>query len=362
MEKENATPAPISSEDESARTHNPDGLSADRKQEEDPAASSIDEPPQHVVEVPDSIAAERGLAQGHEEKMLVFEPEIAGGSGRLARRFTGPRTTSGKTRSSKNALRHGIFASSLLPWESRKQFTKLVRGLYESFGPEGELEESLVHQLAHNYLRHRRLLLAESGFIHESALEEQDAENRKAATAWAEGYGLIDRIGLPPNRYVIERVVWTLKELRKCIAQVNRDQAVEYFEQLYGRDCLLDQPLATSFGQWLSVTTSESDNSATDDSRAARCRQVSRQLLQQLNEEIRRLERIGRAVEQVERRRKNCEAKTRLLLSASKLERILGYEVHLDRQSERILNQLERAQRMRLGQALPPPFKVELSS
>jgi hypothetical protein len=38
------------------------------------------------------------------------------------------------------------------------------------------------------------------------------------------------------------------------------------------------------------------------------------------------------------------------------------YETSLERQIERTLNQLERLQRMRLGQPVPPPVKVELST
>ena len=117
-------------------THYPD-----RKQE-DASVSSVDQP---IKRVSDPIALERGLAHGHEEKVLLSEPEVAGGSARLARRSTGPQTAVGKSRSSKNALRHGIFASFLLPWESRKEFTKLVRDLNESFCPEGAHEEALVY-------------------------------------------------------------------------------------------------------------------------------------------------------------------------------------------------------------------------
>ena len=43
-------------------------------------------------------------------------------------------------------------------------------------------------------------------------------------------------------------------------------------------------------------------------------------------------------------------------------ELLLRYETSLERQFDRILTQLERQQRMRLGQALPPPVKVQLSA
>jgi len=42
-------------------------------------------------------------------------------------------------------------------------------------------------------------------------------------------------------------------------------------------------------------------------------------------------------------------------------ELLLRYETSLERHFDRILIQLERLQRMRLGQPVPPPVKVELS-
>jgi hypothetical protein len=42
-------------------------------------------------------------------------------------------------------------------------------------------------------------------------------------------------------------------------------------------------------------------------------------------------------------------------------ERLIRYENHLSREFDRTLNQLERHQRMRSGQRVPPSLRVELS-
>ena len=57
------------------------------------------------------------------------------------------------------------------------------------------------------------------------------------------------------------------------------------------------------------------------------------------------------------------KANTRFLseLGANWLDRMLRYEASLERAFDRALNQLERQQRMRLGQPVPPSLKVELS-
>ncbi len=43
-------------------------------------------------------------------------------------------------------------------------------------------------------------------------------------------------------------------------------------------------------------------------------------------------------------------------------EVLMRYETNFERNIDRTLNQLERLQRMRLGQPVPPPVKVELST
>ena len=42
-------------------------------------------------------------------------------------------------------------------------------------------------------------------------------------------------------------------------------------------------------------------------------------------------------------------------------DRLLRYETHLSREIDRILNRLERLQRMRKGQPLPPQVDVKIS-
>ena len=72
---------------------------------------------------------------------------------------TGPRTQRGKERSKRNALKHGIFSSTvLLKEEPRAEFNSMLRGLRNDFKPQGTLEEILVDKLASLLWRHRRLM------------------------------------------------------------------------------------------------------------------------------------------------------------------------------------------------------------
>ena len=70
---------------------------------------------------------------------------------------------------------------------------------------------------------------------------------------------------------------------------------------------------------------------------------------------------LKKRAEKIEARRMGYTRKTSLVPSAEVLDRLLRYEASLDRAFDRTLSQLERLQRMRLGHAVPPPVKVELS-
>ena len=78
----------------------------------------------------------------------------------------GPRTPTGKTRTSENATRHGVLSKVVvLKSESSADYQSLLDGFRETFQPEGALEDLLVEKLAATTWRLRRLLLAESAEV-----------------------------------------------------------------------------------------------------------------------------------------------------------------------------------------------------
>ena len=60
-------------------------------------------------------------------------------------------------------------------------------------------------------------------------------------------------------------------------------------------------------------------------------------------------------------RREHVPQRLEVFPDAPELDRLLRYETSLDRLFDRTLSQLERLQRMRRGQPVPPPVKVEIS-
>ena len=89
-----------------------------------------------------------------------------------AKKSTGPRTEEGKTRSAKNALKHGLLArDTVLPGEDPADFDRQLSALEADIQPANSLEFELVRQIADAQWRMRRLTRLETGFL-AAALDE----------------------------------------------------------------------------------------------------------------------------------------------------------------------------------------------
>jgi hypothetical protein len=89
---------------------------------------------------------------------------------RNARLSTGPKTQQGKSRSRRNAVKHGILASALLITEGKgaenpAEFHELLRGLHRDLTPTGALEKMLVEKIAVCWWRQQRALSCEAGLV-----------------------------------------------------------------------------------------------------------------------------------------------------------------------------------------------------
>ena len=102
----------------------------------------------------------------------------------VIQRPTGPRTAAGKRRSSRNALKNGLFSRApILEGESRAELDTLLKGLWEYWQPQGTLEEAQVGYLARLLWRQRRFLEAGSAEIlkpHFNVIELLHTQRREA--------------------------------------------------------------------------------------------------------------------------------------------------------------------------------------
>ncbi len=279
------------------------------------------------------------------------------------RRATGPRTELGKHRPSLNATKHGVFSRvTVLKGESRAEYESLLKGLWEAFPPEGKLEEVLVEKLAMILWRHRRLIVAEGAEIRKNVeFLEWDQQNQQQEEAEETGNssmpkyegGLIRNIH---NPHVLNRCLELLVELRESFsAKGFRPEDEGILEQIYGesdRDHL-NENLYDGYLIWFHTAgASHVERYAHGYASPAECKQ---NVLERIDEEIRRLKQYQRTRAAIETERRKLEALRRSVPESPALDRLLRYEANLERAFDRTLSQLERLQRMRLGQPVLPP-------
>lgn len=293
------------------------------------------------------------------------------GSSSLARKATGPRTRQGKEKSKYNATRHGIFSKvAVLKGESRAEFDTLLNGLRNDRQPVGELEEVLVETLATLFWRGRRLLIAEVAEIRAQAeFVEWDQKERYREEAarlpqLSCNGGLIRWIGNPE---ALQECLDLLGQLKEAIDE--DDFVIEFDEailtKVYGSDedaeeenC--NRKLFDSYLVWLD-TSRCSDEERKEEGYASK-KKCKENFLEEVNEEIHRLERYRKEQATISACKLELESLRRSVPEAPQLDRLLRYETTISRGIERTLNQLERAQRVRLGQPVPPRIDVSLSS
>jgi hypothetical protein len=263
-----------------------------------------------------------------------------------ALKSTGPQTPEGKAAVSVNALKHGLLARQVVVRghnikESRDEFESFYRQYYEHLAPVGPLEEMLVEQIIATHWRLRRARTAESAEVVLS-VDSGVWERRKANDCRS----LRRILENPVLRYTTSLgVAWienTLRELRDKIAQGGKldYDALEPFE------CAFVDKSDRIFQKLGNLRFESADKE---------------RILEYLDQELKNLrERIIQFTER-ESMEEQARQEAAVLPSAQTVDKILRYEAALDRQLFRAVSELERLQRRRLGENVPPPLTLEVS-
>ena len=296
-------------------------------------------------------------------KTMVITPGKLEANRRNAQKSTGPKTVNGKAVSKLNALKHGLLAQTVVVRghklnESTNEFKKLCQAYYSELAPAGPLEEMLVDQIVQAAWRLRRARTAESGEI---ALSVD--------TGWwkRENHNPLRMIlNMPQTPFSdplvtqLERSVWGCHYLHHCLRDVRED--VERDGELTEADLkdfkwgLRDQPDAMvkkleEFRAWLVANPEKLE------SEALRTRHKE-DVLKYLDQKIRDMGFWMDRREEREDAEERARQTAAVLPSEATLDKILRYETALERQLFRAMNQLERLQRRRLGEVVPPPLSM----
>ncbi len=299
-----------------------------------------------------------------------------------SKKATGPRTERGKQIASRNALKHGIFAAAVLPQlESHGGYKALVRRLQDYFQPEGSMEQLLVEKLATIFWRHHRLLAAEGAEIQKAVeyrtdeklrLEALEIESRVELNQTTSGmwhYCLITR-----NPFLVDRMIRLLKDFRNRLDERGfiRRFDIVLIRKLFGPVRAEEEP--TSFQMQIlelekSLESAPRHTAVLPDENSRKVHGTSGEdakesidgLKDTIAHRIDLLELLQSVREQLDGPKQRFTETASLVPPPDVVERLIRYEAHLSREFDRTLSQLERLQRMRLGQPVLPPVKVEVS-
>jgi hypothetical protein len=87
-----------------------------------------------------------------------------------AKHSTGPRTESGRRRSRRNAIRHGLTAETIIDTlEDAADYKAFERAIKSDYSPQTAIESQLVSRLASLLWRLRRAVIVESGLLNMQA-------------------------------------------------------------------------------------------------------------------------------------------------------------------------------------------------
>jgi len=310
---------------------------------------------------------------------------------RNALRSTGPKTARGKRIVSRNAIKHGLLAREVVITagqgeESLKEFHVLLERLWEDYAPVGAAEDLLVQTLATCLWRKARVIRAENGEIRKRldtiqmdlSLRNLDKSNLAVLLTEMDLETDVDKN--PADERLSTRDRWSamqglqsdmrghctgleyLSSLLKCAkSEIAGDGymsgytrkrifwAFSSWDFLFALTCLSDGPpeAGAKAIPTESVEDKQADKKCSDLVALIDCR-------------LRMLDALEGCASTREELRADAEARSFSLPSADATDKLLRYESHLDRQFYRAMDQLERLQRQRKGENVPPPLNINL--
>lgn len=283
---------------------------------------------------------------------------------RNAVKSTGPRTPRGRAVSKMNAVKHGILSREVLVrgrlhQESAEEFEALHQRFVDDLQPQGALEEMQVDQIVAAHWRLRRALAAESGEIALGMDSSERHRNRgfNPALQWMKWLALGDPVHAMEQSSIGNSILITwLTEIRDSVkveGSLTEASIQKLADRLQGKPNQLVRDL-------------ESFRKGSDPAPKplnARAREVEKaEALDFLNRKISMFQQLKWMCAEEEEQEEESRRSAAMLPSDKVLDKILRYEVKLERQIERCMIQLERLQRLRRGESLPAPLSVEISN
>jgi hypothetical protein len=287
---------------------------------------------------------------------------------RNALHSTGPTTQEGKEASRLNALTHGLRAKELVipGQEDPIDLEAILRELSEDWAPEGHTERDLVEQIGFAEWRLRRVRRAELGEIRKQTTKptasDVEAEIESTARLFPGRLPQILRRSTTGIAYLREAVEYAIIELGST--GIVSEKTCLRLEGLFGKGpnspaSFLKLWFFGEMPEWLKDrSTSNGVSPPTAFEGEADKKAAARE---DLETTLYDLDREGRKLQRRERINLEIARQQLSIPNGPQLERIQRYETAIKREMRRDIDQLERLQRRRRGEPVPPTVNLNVS-
>lgn len=284
----------------------------------------------------------------------------------------GVKTPEGKAVVKYNALKHGLLAKEIVITvgegaENPEEFQSLLNNLMEELQPIGSIEEMLVEKVASAYWRMRRAYTYEVGLIRSELDTVMDdfykEENWQGNKVHRTDKEILDRI--KEEDAEIESWKRAQEKIEKLNKQNKPLSSIFDLEEVWDRLILTDDDIISLEDEdvdfdtlsieelkgHLNNTLGWSDKEIWDKLKGL----CEERLLYHSNQkaELEKEKQKNTLMIQVKKKLGNVP-------TSDNLDRLLRYETTIERQFYKALHQLERLQRLRSGDNVPPPLEGNL--
>lgn len=307
--------------------------------------------------------------------MKTTDKQIAANRKNTAK-STGPTTESGKAIAARNSLKHGLLAKEIVisageGAESKEQFDALLADLHTQFSPQGPLEKMLVEKIAVAYWRLRRAHRFEVGLIRNKLDNLTDKYYKTMYTTMNKTTGSYSD---KPIHKTDQQIDADIQKARDFIIKFksDKDQFIKLWQS--GRDPkdIYNDNYQANWNWFRDEAEKEGvksfSNSPVSISEALRKARWPNDKIWQLHLKV-----CDDAIAAQQQKIRNLYGKkenNKLALQVQKklssipedqeLNRLLKYEGSIERQFYKAIDQLERLQRLREGDAVQAPINVSL--
>jgi len=310
---------------------------------------------------------------------------------RNALHSTGPKTERGKLTVSRNAIKHGLLSRQAVITrgngaEDPEEFAQLLAAFREDLQPVGINEELLVEKIATSYWRQARVLRCEVGetrkrlnnVVVPNAFLKSNEANRDIALLQ------MFEMGMLSERDTTDQKLST-RERFEATQKLQSDLRMHPLGIAYLRNILASVKAEIQEKRKLSeklLDTLECTIGYCDNALMLACRLLTRSeehdekggasgpstaqnsvaqrefAIRLLDRQLEALDVFDEWAKENQLRELDAQLRSLALPDEAATDKVLRYETHLDRQLYRAMDQLERLQRRRKGENVPPPLNV----